>query len=111
MVVLGWAYAGNSDDDRNTPSKPLADLIEKTGAEVIIHDPYFSEYKEDLKKVLKGAQAIVLMADHDQYKKIKLTNLRKLMRRSKPIIIDGRNVFSKEKAQKAGFIYKGIGNI
>jgi len=29
----------------------------------------------------------------------------------KPIIIDGRNIFDKEKVRKAGFVYKGVGNI
>lgn len=111
IVVLGWAYAGNSDDARNTPSKPVVEFLEKTGAEVIIQDPYFKEYRQPLFKALKGAQAIVLMADHDEYKKLSLSRLRTLMKRGKPIIIDGRNTFSKEKAQKAGFIYKGIGNL
>ena len=34
----------------------------------------------------------------------------KLMKK-KPIIVDGRNVFDKEKARKNGFVYKGVGNI
>lgn len=110
IAVLGFAYAGNSDDARNTPTEPLLRLIKKTGAEAVVQDPFVEEYKTDLEEVLKNAQAIILMADHDQYKKLNLKDLKKLMR-SKPIIIDGRNVFSKEKVQKAGFIYKGVGNI
>ncbi|OGD56678.1 hypothetical protein A2V71_03675 [Candidatus Berkelbacteria bacterium RBG_13_40_8] len=111
IVVLGYAYAGNSDDTRNTPTEPLIKAIHRTGAKFVVHDPFVKEYKMDLQKTLKGTQAIVLMADHDQYKKIRYNKLKKLMRSQKPIIIDGRNVFSKEKAQKAGFIYKGVGNI
>ncbi|KKQ17249.1 MAG: UDP-glucose/GDP-mannose dehydrogenase [Berkelbacteria bacterium GW2011_GWA1_36_9] len=110
IAVLGFAYAGNSDDTRNTPTEPLLKLLEATGAEIVVHDPFVKEYKNPLEEALKGAQALVLMADHDQYKKIDIKKIKKLMK-SKPIIIDGRNVFDKAKAQKLGFIYKGIGNI
>lgn len=111
IVVLGYAYDANSDDARNTPTEPLLHLLEKTGAKIVVHDSFIKDYKEDLSKTLKGAQAIVLMAAHDEYRKLNLTKLKKLMRASKPIIIDGRNVFEKAKAKKLGFIYRGIGNI
>ena len=111
IVVLGYAYDANSDDARNTPTEPLLHLLEKTGAKIIVHDSFIKEYKEDLLQALKGTQAIILMAAHDEYRKLNLTKLKKLMRASKPIIIDGRNVFDKVKAKKLGFIYRGIGNI
>jgi UDP-N-acetyl-D-mannosaminuronic acid dehydrogenase len=110
IVVLGYAYAGNSDDTRNTPSEILIEKILKTGAEVVVQDTFVKEYKTNLTKALKGAQAIIVMASHDQYKRLRLSTLKKLMR-SKPIIIDGRNVFDKAKAQESGFIYRGVGNI
>lgn len=110
VVVLGYAYAGNSDDARNTPTEVLLKFLNKTGAEVVVHDSFITDYKTPLEEALKKAQAIVLMADHDEYKKLNLGKLKKLMR-PKPIIIDGRNVFDKEKARKLGFVYKGIGNI
>lgn len=110
ITVLGYAYAGNSDDSRNTPTEPLIHLLEQAGADYIVHDPYIKEYKTPLDEALKKAQAIVLMTSHDQYAKINLAKLKRLMR-SRPIIIDGRNIFDKQKAEKAGFVYKGIGNI
>jgi UDP-N-acetyl-D-mannosaminuronic acid dehydrogenase len=113
IAVLGYAYAGNSDDSRNTPTEELLKILRHQGAKPIVHDPYIKEYKIPLGRVLKGAQAIVLMANHDQYQTDKNLNYHQLKRLMKPhpIIIDGRNVFDKEKAQKAGFIYKGVGNI
>ena len=110
VVVLGYAYAGNSDDARNTPTEPLLKSLRRAGAEIVVQDPFIEDYKTPIESALKGAQALVLMADHDQYKKLNLKNVKKLMR-AKPIIVDGRNVFDKEKTQKLGFIYKGIGNI
>ena len=110
IAILGYAYAGNSDDTRNTPTEPLLKMLRRTNAEIVVHDPCVRDYKMPLEGALKRAQGLVLMADHDQYKKLKLAKIKKLMR-AKPIIIDGRNVFSKEKAKKAGFLYKGVGNI
>ncbi|MEK7143167.1 MAG: nucleotide sugar dehydrogenase [Patescibacteria group bacterium] len=111
IVVLGYAYAGNSDDCRNSPTEDLLKYLAPTGAEIIIHDPYVKEYKKPLQTVLKSVHALILMADHDQYKKLKIKNIKKIMRVKKPIIIDGRNVFDKQKAIKEGFIYRGVGNI
>lgn len=111
VVVLGYAYAGNSDDARNTPSEYVIKHLNKTGAQVVIHDSFIEEYKTPLINALKKADAIILMADHDEYSKLTLKMLKELMKASKPIIVDGRNVFDKEKARKIGFIYKGIGNV
>jgi len=110
IAILGYAYAGNSDDSRNTPTEPLLKTLKASGAKIVLQDPFIKEYQVSINKTLKGAQAIVLMTAHDQYKKLKYNGLKKLMK-SKPIIIDGRNVFSKTQAQKAGFHYKGVGNI
>jgi len=110
ITVLGYAYSGNSDDCRNTPALAMIELLKRAKAKVVIQDPYVKEYKIPLENALKGAQALVLMTDHDHYKKINLSRLKKLMR-PKPIIVDGRNIFDKAVAKKAGFIYKGIGNI
>lgn len=116
IAILGYAYAGNSDDTRNTPTEELIKLLKNSGASFTIHDPYIKEYKISLERALRGAQALVLMTNHDQYRQMSYNNaggllkLKRLMK-SKPIIIDGRNVFSKNQAQKAGFIYKGVGNI
>lgn len=111
VVVLGYAYDGNSDDDRNTPTEPLLKYLDETGAEVVVHDSFIKQYKMSLNEALKKADAIILMAAHDQYKKLTLKTLKNLMKAKKPIIIDGRNVFDKAKAQKLGFVYRGIGNI
>ena len=110
IAILGYAYAGNSDDSRNTPTEDLLKKLTDSGAKIVIQDPFIKKYKISLDKALKGAQAIVLMTAHDQYKKLSYNKLKRLMK-SKPIIIDGRNCFDKDLAIKSGFIYKGVGNI
>jgi UDP-N-acetyl-D-glucosamine dehydrogenase len=40
VLVLGVAYKANVDDDRESPSYVLLDLLKKRGARVSYHDPY-----------------------------------------------------------------------
>ncbi len=110
VLVLGWAYDANSDDDRNTPTKPLIQKLEEEKVKYEIHDSFIKDYKGNIKEMLKGKDAIVLMTGHDEYKELEYEEMLELMG-EKPIIIDGRNIFNKEAARKKGFVYKGVGNI
>ena len=112
IALLGVAYLEDSDDVRNTPAYDLIRELEAYGAEVVAHDPYVRTFPEvelsrDLDHVLKEADCIVICTRHKPYFKLKLKNVKSLMRT--PIIIDGRNVLSGAKAEEAGFVYKGIG--
>ena len=40
ILVLGLAYKANVDDDRESPSYHLLEMLQKRGAEVAYHDPY-----------------------------------------------------------------------
>jgi UDP-N-acetyl-D-glucosamine dehydrogenase len=40
VLVLGLSYKPNVDDDRESPSYVLMELLQKRGAEVAYHDPY-----------------------------------------------------------------------
>src|SRR5690348_15456917 len=40
ILVLGLSYKPNVDDERNSPSYVLMDLLEQRGAKVAYHDPY-----------------------------------------------------------------------
>ena len=112
IAVLGFAYLANSNDTRNTPALPITKELEKLGANVIVHDPYVKSHEKitltnDLGVALKDADCAVIVTAHDQYYEIDLEKIKKLMRT--PCIVDGRNVFSKEKAEKVGFKFAGVG--
>ena len=75
-----------------------------------IHDPYVNSYsKVTLEWLLKGSDILILMVAHNSYKKLNLSKTGTLMRNK--IIIDGKNLFDKEQAQKKGFTYLGVGNV
>lgn len=112
VALLGVAYLEDSDDVRNTPAYDLIRDLETYGAEVVAHDPYVRSFPEaelgrSLNRVVEGSDCIVIVTKHKPYFRLKLSKLKSLMRT--PIIVDGRNVIDRAKAERAGFIYKGIG--
>jgi UDP-N-acetyl-D-mannosaminuronic acid dehydrogenase len=107
IAVLGYAYLENSDDTRNSPSVSLINRLEELGAEVVVHDPWVPEYRGNLEERVRGCDAVVLMVAHEEYRNMDLGELRTWVAR--PILIDGRNVFSAELAQGMGWEYRGVG--
>ncbi len=107
ILIMGYSYLENSDDVRNSPSITLIDRLRDLGAEVAIHDPYIDKYKGALFDLAKNADAVVVMVAHSNYKMIKLSELRQVMRT--PLLIDGRSVYTKVQAEQAGFKYIGLG--
>jgi UDP-N-acetyl-D-mannosaminuronic acid dehydrogenase len=109
VAVLGYAYLENTGDARNSPTIPLVERLQALGAEVVIQDPRFAEFNISLEKAVTGSDCVIVMVAHDEYCGIDLADLRKWI--ATPVLIDGRNVFDKERARELGFIYKGVGNL
>ena len=114
ITILGWAFLANSDDTRNTPSEPYRDILIGEGAQIVVHDPYVSEYPgidilSDLDQALQSADAVVIFAGHNQYAGISPVTIRKLSGKKHPVIVDGRNLVEPDVFIRQGFIYKGIG--
>ncbi len=113
VAVLGIAYKGNVDDVRETPAEPIIKTLMKSGVDVFSHDPYVSQdfggkFSNEIKTVVKNADALVIVTDHDEYKKLDFGDLRLLMK-DKAIILDGRRILNPEDIKRLGFIYYGIG--
>ncbi len=108
IALLGWSFLANTDDARNTPSEPFYELCVKAGCNMHVHDPWVKKWpgitiSDDLKGVMKDADALVIFSNHREYYEIKPD-----MPAGK-VIIDGRNVIDPDLFIKAGFIYEGIG--
>jgi len=108
VAVLGYAYLENTGDARNSPTIPLVETLEALGARVMIHDPHFAEYDIGLREAVADSDCVIVMVAHDEYPATDLADLREWV--ATPVLIDGRNVFDKERARELGFIYKGVGN-
>jgi nucleotide sugar dehydrogenase len=111
VAILGVAFIENSDDTRNTPSATLYAELKRRGAKPVLHDPLVRDFDipftSDLDKALRKADAIVLSTKHKEYLELDLKELRKKL--ATPVLIDGRNAFSEEEANKAGLTYRGVG--
>lgn len=114
IAILGWAFLGNSDDARNTPSEVYYNLLKSTGATPVVHDHYVEKYpgvaiEHDLDRAIAGADAIVIMTGHDLYRTLDPVRVKAIAGCDRPAIIDGRNMIDPDRFIRAGFVYKGIG--
>ncbi len=108
IAVLGYAFREDTDDDRDSPSMYVVEQLKRAGAEPVIHDPHIRAYNGPLENALQGAQAVVLMVAHKQYRQLDLNLLRQHM--ACPVLVDGRNIIDAARANQLGFTYRGVGN-
>ncbi len=114
ILVLGLTFRGGVREFMKAAAKPVIEELKEWGANVYAYDPlctredaerFGAEWKEDF----TGVDAIVITADHREFKEL---NLKKLAGEVHTrIIVDGRNVIDPEKAEKAGFIYMRVGRV
>ena len=104
ILVLGLAYKANVEDDRESPSYRLLDLLAALGAKVAYHDPHVSVIKTTRehphwagtksvkwnRKTIAGFDAVLISTAHDA------VNYRQLADWA-PLIVDTRNVMAKFK--------------
>lgn len=107
VAVLGYAYLENSDDTRNSPSVSLISRLEELGAQVVIHDPWVTEYQGQVEERVAGCDVLVVMVAHDAYRSLNLSKLKNLM--AQPVLVDGRGFFRNLDLKQAGWIYAGVG--
>jgi len=114
IAMLGWAFINDSDDARNPPSEPYRDLLIEAGADVMVHDPHVLNYpnveiEKDMGSVVKGADAVVILTGHSEYFKLSPVDVKAMMGKDQPVIVDGRNVIDPTVFVDGGFVYRGIG--
>ncbi|RQW79602.1 MAG: nucleotide sugar dehydrogenase [Methanothrix sp.] len=108
ILILGIAYKGDVNDARETPATPIIKSLKDLGAETVIYDPLVTHFsmkiEKDFKKAVAGADALVIVTDHSEFKNMDLATAMRLMK-EKPILIDSRNLVAKAD----GFVFRGIG--
>lgn len=117
ISILGLSFKPDTDDLRFAPSIEVIRLLQREGAKVRAYDPRAIEsakkilknvdYGKDAYEVARGSDALVILTEWDEFKRIDLEKIKKLL--INPVIIDGRNIFDPEKMREMGFIYKSIG--
>jgi UDPglucose 6-dehydrogenase len=116
VLVLGAAFKPDSDDVRDSPALEIALLINKAGAQAIVHDPIALEgvnkkhpeltTEQDLGKAFAGVDAVVLATEWKQYRTFDPSTIQGIANK---LVIDGRNVIDIAKWQQAGFKVLALG--
>jgi UDP-N-acetyl-D-mannosaminuronic acid dehydrogenase len=68
IAVLGLAFKGNTDDERDSLAHKLVRLLERELADVAVHDPCVATPTPPFEEAVAGADAIVVAANHDEFR-------------------------------------------
>ena len=117
IAVLGLSFKPNTDDIRESPALPIVRGLIDAGAAVRLFDPeampgchaLFPEatFCANAYEAAEEADALVICTEWNQFRKLELPRLQKLLKR--PLVIDLRNLYDPEKMAEAGFEYVSIG--
>jgi len=118
IAVWGLAFKPQTDDMRESPALTLIDELIDAGAAVVTHDPVaMPEAKRRLGDrvtyaatnydALTGAAALVVVTDWNEYRHPDFSRIKSAL--SRPIVIDGRNLYNPAKMKNLGFTYRSIG--
>lgn len=118
IALWGLAFKPNTDDIREAPSLIIIDHLLSHGATIQAYDPEAMEnvknqignkisFCENQYEALKGADALVIATEWNEFRTPDFNFIRKLMKA--PIIFDGRNLFDLWQMEDANFHYESVG--
>jgi UDPglucose 6-dehydrogenase len=118
VAVWGLAFKAETDDVRESPALVLVEELLRAGATVRVHDPAAIEtarrylgdrvvYAGQAYEALEGAAALVVVTEWLEYRNPDFARIKRLLTR--PLIVDGRNLYEPERLARLGFTYDSIG--
>jgi len=117
LAILGLSFKPNTDDIRDAPSVPIIKALLREGAKIRAYDPVSMEeaekilpeikYCKDPYNTLKGADALIIMTEWNQFRNLELDKIKALL--NSPIFFDLRNIYDPQKMREKGFQYYSVG--
>jgi UDPglucose 6-dehydrogenase len=118
ITMLGLTFKPETDDMRDAPSLAIIPNLVDKGANINAHDPQGEKearellpekvhYFDDIYEAIKGADAIVLMTEWNEYRGLDLRKVKELMNGN--VFVDLRNVYESDVMKDAGFEYSCVG--
>lgn len=120
VAVWGLAFKPKTSDTREAPAQVLIRSLLESGAKIQASDPRAIEetrtvlgehkglvYVSDMYDAVNNADALTVMTEWDIYRQPDFGRMKKLMNR--PLIVDGRNLYSPDEMRRRGFSYVSIG--
>jgi UDP-N-acetyl-D-mannosaminuronic acid dehydrogenase len=113
VAVLGLAYKADTEDMTNSPAIPLIEELLEAGASAIAYDPHVPPVRElnrapSIDDALKGADAVVVVTPHTEFRSIRASFLRSLVA-TKCIVFDTPRMFDPTEIENVGLTYLGTG--
>ncbi len=115
--VLGLSFKPNTDDMRDSPSLQIIPILQDEGALIAAYDPIAMneakkhltdlEWCEDSYEVAKGADALVIITEWNEFRALSLTKLGEIMKTK--CLVDMRNIYKPEGMAEKGFHYVSVG--
>jgi UDPglucose 6-dehydrogenase len=117
IAVLGLSFKPNTDDIRDAPSLAIIQRLLKDGVRVRVYDPVSMQeaekiipeikYCKDSYDAIKGADALVIMTEWNQFRNLDLEKIGKIL--NKPYFFDLRNIYEPQRLRDMGFHYYSVG--
>jgi UDPglucose 6-dehydrogenase len=117
IAVWGLAFKPNTDDVRFAPAIEILKALLREGSIVSAYDPEATEkarmlvpeanYCASPYEAAQDADAILIVTEWDEFRSMDWARLRNIV--SRPLLIDGRNLFDPKEATTHGFHYVSVG--
>ena len=118
LGVLGLAFKDGTDDVRESPAIQVIEMLLEEKCEIKAFDPAAEErarqllgdrigYAKDAYAAADGADALLILTEWKEFASLDLARIRQLLR--SPIVLDGRNLFTRAEMAEAGLNYHSIG--
>lgn len=117
LTLLGLSFKPGTSDMREASSLYVIGELQKREAKIRACDPvaipeakklvYGVDFFENVYEALVGADALVLVTEWDDYKTLDFNKVGQLMKSL--VVVDGRNIYNRERLGELGFSYEGIG--
>ena len=115
--VLGLSFKPETDDMRESPAIEIINAMTSRGARVKAYDPvamdearhYIEsiEYAIDEYDAIRGADALVIITEWNQFRALDMEKVKSLLK--SPKIVDLRNIYEPGDMRELGFEYIGVG--
>ena len=119
LAVLGLAFKGGTDDIRDSPAIAVIRMLLKERCEIVAYDPAATErarkefadapitFADSAYEAAEKADALLILTDWEEFGALDFPRLRQAL--NHPILIDGRNLYSRAEMERHGFAYFSVG--
>lgn len=117
VAVWGLSFKPDTDDLRHAPSLDIVPALQEKGARVRVYDPAVGAAAAEVFPgvyvaaspidAAVGASAVLVLTEWSEFRHVDLAHVKQVMAR--PVVIDGRRMFSPDEVHKSGLEYRAPG--